>query len=414
MTTDNPNASIKYNRRIYTLSAILWLFLVGLGITFCFHFALFTNPLTLLSLYSLIVTYTIYKFVRVLQASRTKALFRLNEYRIIENAGTVIGYTIAIISILILFAIGKKWPIFICLALVSLVPHTIAKYYLKKIRKLVEPFRYHERSYDLRNLSEEDAQDAFDFEQGIAKEDPQCLYSLVVSLQARENIKTNKSSRIINCYLKKYNYFNREKENIETDKTSSSINYYLEKAAQKGHAKSCLLLGLRYLYGYGIIQNDTLAFCWIQKAAIANEVDAQLVLASLYLGGVGIAQDKQNAYNWYSKAAHQNSTIAQYEFAWFLYYFASPEIDVHALEWLPEYIREEESAKSKFLSTEHSLLEQKQTDEVAKAALEWCLKSAEQENAKAQELLTIMYMNSARSFYDMELYRYWQRKTRFM
>ena len=53
-----------------------------------FHFALFINPLILLSLYSLVVTDTIYKFVRVLQAKSVKFKFLSTERSLLEQKQT--------------------------------------------------------------------------------------------------------------------------------------------------------------------------------------------------------------------------------------------------------------------------------------------------------------------------------------
>ncbi len=373
----------KHNRKIYTQSVILWLFLVSLGIFVCLHFARFTNPETTLVIYTVIVTYTVYKLARVLQATQTKALFQLNEYGVIDNIAIIINHLICIIAFFVLFVIGKKWSILIPIILLSFIPHIVAKYYLKKVRKLVEPVGYYEKSYDLRDLSEDDAQFVFNLEQSIAKEDPQYLHAIAIYLQNKETTPDNETLNLINSYL--------------------------EKAAKKGYVKSCLMLGLKYLYGYGIAQNDALAFSWIQKAAMANNADAQAVLGLLYLGGIGVAQDKQTANDWYCKAAHQNTASAQYEFAWFLYFFASPEIDIHTMEWLPDFIRCKKESKFDFLIESFSL-EKKQTEEVVKEAFDWCLKSAEQGHLKAQILLSSICFKNNWIPQNIDKGMYWQNK----
>ncbi|MDR0247753.1 MAG: sel1 repeat family protein [Burkholderiales bacterium] len=83
------------------------------------------------------------------------------------------------------------------------------------------------------------------------------------------------------------------------------------KAAEQGHATAQYILGVVYLSGWGVAQNDAEAVNWFRKAAEQGNADAQNNLGRMYANGRGVAKDDAEATKWYSKAAEQGSMEAK-------------------------------------------------------------------------------------------------------
>jgi hypothetical protein len=84
---------------------------------------------------------------------------------------------------------------------------------------------------------------------------------------------------------------------------SSKAIGFLQQAAEKGHARAMLRLGLLYRSGVGALQNFGLAAKWIEKAARQGEPQGMLELGRLYREGVGLPRDLVQAYVWLNRAA---------------------------------------------------------------------------------------------------------------
>jgi len=76
----------------------------------------------------------------------------------------------------------------------------------------------------------------------------------------------------------------------------------LKAAAEKGHKKAQYRLGRCYDKGYGVAENNTLAFEWYQKSAAQDYAKAQYALSRCYLKGKGVAVDEAMAKKWITKA----------------------------------------------------------------------------------------------------------------
>ena len=63
-------------------------------------------------------------------------------------------------------------------------------------------------------------------------------------------------------------------------------------------------LGVVYLKGQGVLQDDKLALDWYLKAAQQENALAQSDLGAMYYYGQGVPQDDKQALFWYSKAVH--------------------------------------------------------------------------------------------------------------
>src|SRR5258708_5317015 len=81
--------------------------------------------------------------------------------------------------------------------------------------------------------------------------------------------------------------------------------------ANDGDASAQFNLGLTYMAGQGVQQDDAAAVLWFRKAAEQGNALAQSNLGTLYLYGRGVAQDDTEATMWFRKAADQSDAIAE-------------------------------------------------------------------------------------------------------
>jgi hypothetical protein len=70
-------------------------------------------------------------------------------------------------------------------------------------------------------------------------------------------------------------------------------------------------LGIMYMNGQGVAQDDTEAVRWFRKAADQSDGLAELNLGVMYMHGQGVAQDKFFAYMRLSLAAAQGFVYAR-------------------------------------------------------------------------------------------------------
>jgi len=84
-------------------------------------------------------------------------------------------------------------------------------------------------------------------------------------------------------------------------------------AAKKATASE---MGVQYLLGRGVPQDDSKAFHYFSQAANDDEDPlAQNELAYLYMSGKGTTKDDKKSFYYYQKAANQGLASAQYNLA---------------------------------------------------------------------------------------------------
>ena len=88
---------------------------------------------------------------------------------------------------------------------------------------------------------------------------------------------------------------------------------FLQQAAERGHGRAMLRLGIIYKKGIDAPQNYGLAAKWIEKAALLGEPQGMLELGRLYREGVGMPQDLIKAYVWLNRAAAARDQEAPHE-----------------------------------------------------------------------------------------------------
>src|SRR6476619_7636540 len=81
--------------------------------------------------------------------------------------------------------------------------------------------------------------------------------------------------------------------------------------ANDGDAAAQFNLGLMYMTGQGVQQDNAAAALWFRKAAEQGYALAQSNLGTLYLYGHGVTQDDNEAVMWFRKAADQSDAVAE-------------------------------------------------------------------------------------------------------
>ena len=85
----------------------------------------------------------------------------------------------------------------------------------------------------------------------------------------------------------------------------------LQLSAQRGDARSQVLIGEIYEFGAGVAANPLIAAQWYQMAANQDEPEAQFYLGAMYERGVGLNRNSAEALNWLFKSAEQGQEKAQ-------------------------------------------------------------------------------------------------------
>jgi len=88
-----------------------------------------------------------------------------------------------------------------------------------------------------------------------------------------------------------------------------------ELGAKTGDLSAMTALGIMYITGVGVIQNDIKGFKYVQDAANKSHPKAQYTLGAIYYLGAGVNIDFKKAFNWISLSADQGYTDAQHNLA---------------------------------------------------------------------------------------------------
>ena len=86
---------------------------------------------------------------------------------------------------------------------------------------------------------------------------------------------------------------------------------WFRQAAEQGHAKAQFNLGLMYATGRGVPQDDAEAVRWNRQAADQGDASAQFNLGVMYRDGEGVPQDEAEAVRWFRLAADQGNALGQ-------------------------------------------------------------------------------------------------------
>ncbi len=95
---------------------------------------------------------------------------------------------------------------------------------------------------------------------------------------------------------------------VQQDDAAAAL--WFRKAAEQGYVLAQSNLGTLYLYGRGVVQDDTEAVMWFRKAADQGDAVAELYLGVMYAEGRGVPQDYVRAHMWFSLSAAQGEPRA--------------------------------------------------------------------------------------------------------
>ena len=105
-------------------------------------------------------------------------------------------------------------------------------------------------------------------------------------------------------------------------------------AARSGHPIAQHRLGVMYVLGQGVDENNEQAVQWFRKAAAQGQGESQFSLGMRYILGQGVNQDAREAARWFKLAADQGVAVAQAALA--LRYFKGDGVAqdfVEAYKW---------------------------------------------------------------------------------
>lgn len=108
------------------------------------------------------------------------------------------------------------------------------------------------------------------------------------------------------------------------------VEWY-RKAAEQGNAKAQNNLGMCFIKGEGVAENDQEAIKWLTRAAEQGHPKAQNNLSIMYATGRGVAKDAEMAQSWRLKAALGGDPAAQYNVANF---YITAKNYTEATKWL--------------------------------------------------------------------------------
>ena len=183
----------------------------------------------------------------------------------------------------------------------------------------------------------------------------------------------------------------------------------LQTLAEQGDSDAQNYLGDCYYFGNGVPKDMSKAVEWFCKAAEQGNSDAQCNFGYCYFNGEGIAKDYAKAVEWYCKAAEQGNSDAQNHLGNCYYYGDGVTKDyAKAIEWYRKAAEQDNSDAQNNLGDCYYYGDGV-TKDYAKA-VEWYLKAAEQGNAQAQDEMGLAYENGNGVIKDLSKAVEWYRK----
>ncbi|WP_201246851.1 tetratricopeptide repeat protein [Halochromatium salexigens] len=104
----------------------------------------------------------------------------------------------------------------------------------------------------------------------------------------------------------------------EDSSTLPDAAKWLRQAADEGHVRAQLMLGILHENGSGVIQDYEQALEWYRRAAVQGEAVAMYRVGSMLSKGIGADKDLIKAYAWCNIAAargHQDAVIDRHRIA---------------------------------------------------------------------------------------------------
>ena len=166
----------------------------------------------------------------------------------------------------------------------------------------------------------------------------------------------------------------------------------LKWRAEQGNIRAQLDLGLMYVRGSGVPQDDAEAAKWFRKAADQGNAYAQGNLGFMYANGQGVPQDYAEAVKWYHKAADQGDAIAQGSLG---HHYSNglgvPEDQDKAVKWFRLASEQGQEHSQVSLGWAYFIGEGIEQDYLK--AIEWNKKAADLGHPTAMSNLGLMYLS---------------------
>ena len=105
--------------------------------------------------------------------------------------------------------------------------------------------------------------------------------------------------------------YERGKQLVELKEYKKALKAF-ELAAKAGNLDSLTALGVMYIGGIGVEQDNTKGFDYIKNAADQSDPKAQYTLGALYYLGAGVTKDLNKAFYWLNLASKQGYLDAKY------------------------------------------------------------------------------------------------------
>lgn len=169
-----------------------------------------------------------------------------------------------------------------------------------------------------------------------------------------------------------------------------------------------LRIGMLYLTGRGVTQDEPAAAHWFEQAAHRGNADAQFLLGALYDDGLGVAADPDAALRWLRQAAAQGQVAAQLRLG--RAYLEGRGLDpnpTQALHWFRQAAAAGDPAAQLQLARCYQQGQGVEPD--PSAAAHWFRAAAEQGFAPAQYALGLLYEQGQGISADDRTAAYWYR-----
>jgi TPR repeat protein len=85
--------------------------------------------------------------------------------------------------------------------------------------------------------------------------------------------------------------------------------------AKRKHILALYYIGACYLYGFGILKNEKMAFKCYQMISDENHAIGQTIIGYFYEKGIGVDKDEKMAVDWYTKGDNNGNYLATFDLA---------------------------------------------------------------------------------------------------
>lgn len=101
------------------------------------------------------------------------------------------------------------------------------------------------------------------------------------------------------------------KGSTDTPKDETKATEWFRRSAEKGDPKGENALGLSYLNGTGVQENDAVGFDWVYRSALKGNAKAQANLWKSYYVGHGTPKNESEGFHWLASSAQNDYPPAQ-------------------------------------------------------------------------------------------------------